>query len=98
MLIEWHIDDIYIPGSPDSAADLNGQVSIRIDREPTVTNDIFQRAKVTTRRRTQIKELTRGHHTVQFSMNGGTFSACFATPGQSTITHWYTSDEPLPVY
>ncbi len=98
VVVNWHIDDVYIPDSPDASSDLETKVSIQIDAGPIVAEEIFQGANVKTKRQTQISNLINGHHTITVSMNGGYFTACVEIPSHGTVVHWYRSDEPIPVH
>lgn len=103
VVVKWHIDDIYIPGSPDAAADLHGSVNFQIDDGPVFIEDIFQLANQLTSRRFRIAHLTRGQHRLLVSFSAppfmdNYFSSCFSTPSQSSITRWYMPDEAVPIH
>jgi hypothetical protein len=98
VLIRWHIDDIYIPGSPDASSDLEGKVSIQVDVGPMITGEILQQANVTTKRLTQITNLAHGRHTITVSMDGEYFLTCVEIPSHNTIVRWYGPGESIPIH
>lgn len=97
---KWHIDDVYIPGSPDASADLRASVDIQIDDGPILTEDVFQTANQLTNRKLRISNLKDGRHQITSklyqtlndpvlpSINLGYISSCFAIPSHSSISRW----------
>lgn len=102
VVVKWHIDDIYIPGSPDASADLHSAIAIQIDNGPMFTEDIFQLANQLTPRKFRITNLKRGQHKLKVSFSASFFneyfSSCFSTPSHSSITRWYMPGEAIPTH
>jgi len=96
VTLKWHILDVYIPGSPDANAGLQGKISLQLDDGPVITQDIDQPAHKLVKRRWTITDLKPGKHHIKLALWAGSpvgyFTSCVHLPAKFVVRTWKLVD------
>ncbi len=85
-----HVEDVYIPGSPNQNDNVSRYLGITLDAGPLLVFPIEQPAHVVKPISFKIKALRRGHHRLESSLlqgnrRLGSFVSCFTIASSRTI-------------
>ncbi len=85
----FHIEDVYIPGSPDQNANFSGYVGVALDAGPTLMVPTQQAAHVSKPLSVKINGIQRGRHRLEITLFQGNqrlgwFLSCITIPSYTT--------------